>query len=176
MNRTGAALLVAVGLALMVFAVHQADAHHGAVSTAEWLADVEGMRLTPYPDAGGYSVCVGHQLPADADLTRRYTHAECLDLLEDDLERFRTAVRRFVEPDPEGAQETALISLAYNIGAGAFGRSRLVTLINWNADEWEVTLEWLSWDHAHVNGRKQVVEGLLERRRREVALYYGGAE
>ena len=162
------ALLILVGL-LVVAAI--GDAHHGPVSTEEWIAAQEGLRLEPYRDSAGVlTVCVGHTVSVEQ---RTYTRDECLDLLDADLQRFEQAVDNAIEPDPEGDGRTALVSLAFNIGAGAFTRSRLVKLIQGSYDEWEITLEWLSWDHAHVDGRLQVVDGLLERRRREVALYYG---
>ena len=162
--------LVAV-LILAAVGVNIAYAHHAPVSTEEWIAAQEGLRLEPYLDSAGVlTVCVGHTVSVEQ---RTYTRDECLDLLDADLQRFEQAVDNAIEPDPEGDGRTALVSLAFNIGAGAFTRSRLVELIQSNHDEWEVTLEWLSWDHAHVNGRAQVIDGLLERRRREVALYYG---
>ena len=162
--------LVAV-LILAAIVTNVAYAHHAPVSTEEWIATQEGLRLEPYRDSAGVlTVCVGHTASVEQ---RTYTRDECLDLLDADLQRFEQAVDNAIEPDPEGDGRTALVSLAFNIGAGAFTRSRLVKLIQGSYDEWEVTLEWTSWDHAHVNGRAQVIDGLLERRRREVALYYG---
>ena len=162
--------LIALIVGILFVAVI-AHAHHGPVSTAEWIAAQEGLRLEPYRDSAGVlTVCVGHTASVEQ---RAYTRAECLDLLAADLREFRGEVALAVEPDPLGNQETALVSLAFNIGESAFRWSKLVRLINAGAAEHAVTIEWLSWDHAHVDGRAQVVAGLLERRRREVALYYG---
>ena len=134
-------------------------AHHEAPSTAQWIAEQEGVRLHPYFDVGGVlTVCVGHTSSVEQ---RAYTHAECMDLLDEDLELFAAAVDAALDVDPVEAQRTALLSLAFNIGSGAFSRSELVRLINGSAPGWKIALEWLSWDHAHVQGRKVVVEGLL---------------
>ena len=193
-DRGGAALLaLLLGIALILWGVSRADAQqstpdhhwwavgyhgHASLSTAEWLAREEGLRLEPYHDLAGYpTVCVGHRLSGtrDADLSQWQpkTRAECLDLLDADLERFRAGVDRLIAVDLEGDQETALVSLAYNVGIGALSGSELVRLLNGSAPVYLVVLEWLDWDKAHVDGRLTVVESLLQRRRREVALFYG---
>lgn len=153
-------------------------------TTAEWLAKEEGMRLEPYHDVAGYpTIGCGHKLSDDrwADLDRwaPITRAQALELLEEDLERFRRGVadslgrrrRRRLSAN----QETALVSLTYNIGLGAWEGSRLLDLINSGAEQWEITLEWLDWCKARTGpgGQLRVVDGLLKRRRREVELYYG---
>ena len=153
--------------------------YHGQpeLTLEEWVAREEGLRLEPYHDIAGYAtICVGHRLSGqqNADLSRwePMTRAECLDLLSTDLERFREGVDRHIAVDLDGDQETALVSLAFNVGLGAFSGSELVRLINGSAPDHLVVLEWTDWDKAHVDGRLQVVESLLQRRRREVHLFF----
>lgn len=149
---------------------HQWDGH----SAAEFIAREEGIVLHPYHDAAGFpTICVGHLLSdtkhADLAQWQPMSRAECLDLLDQDLDRFRRAVDLAVLIALTADQETALVSLAFNIGSGAFQRSELVRLLDAGAPEHQVVLEWLDWSHA---GGK-LSDGLVARRRREVALFYG---
>ena len=155
---------------------HQWD---GMAST-EFIAMLEGgVLLEPYHDPAGYpTICVGHLLSREAwaDLSQwePMTRAECMALFDSDLQSFRVAVDRSVHRDLSAAQETALVSLAFNIGAGAFSGSELVIMIDAGAPDWAIILEWLDWDHVRKDGRLVVSPGLLERRRAEVAKYFGG--
>ena len=155
-------------------------------STAEFIIGWEGLELAPYHDSAGYpTIGVGHKLSDEvkADLSRwkPITREAAIDLLNQDLVRFRQTVNRVVYRVPSAAaqqdRETALISLAFNIGTGAFARSTLVDMINdgGSVPQWKVVLEWLDWCKHTVNGRKVVSTGLLNRRRGEVERYYGGA-
>ena len=154
--------------------------------TAEFIAKEEGLRLEPYRDQAGYpTIGVGHLLSRDpgADLSRwkPITREEALRLLDEDLERFVAAVRKAVPGFQEGGhRETACVSLAFNIGPAGFAGSRLARLLNnYDASTDKVAgviLEWLSWNKITVDGKKRVSEGLLNRRRREVALFFGVAD
>jgi len=64
----------------------------------------------------------------------------------------------------------AFVSLAYNIGPGAFSRSSALRRFN----EGKVALAAeaiLAWNKATVNGRKVVLRGLARRREAEKALF-----
>lgn len=63
-------------------------------------------------------------------------------------------------------QFDALVVLTFNIGADAFMRSTLCSKVN-ARDRAGVAAEWLKWDHQ----AGQVVEGLLDRRKAELAMY-----
>ena len=147
------------------------------MTTAEFIAQEEGLRLEPYRDQAGYpTIGVGHLLSRDpgADLSRwkPITREEALRLLDEDLERFVAAVRETCGELPTD-QETACVSLAFNIGAAGFKGSELAKMINRGDHDVAVALEWLSWNKITVSGKKRVSEGLLNRRRREVALFFG---
>ena len=75
-------------------------------------------------------------------------------------------VTRLVTTELNQNQFDAMVSMVYNIGMGDFKTSHLLDVLNlslWS----QVTDEMLRWDHVnHV-----VVEGLLERRKKEVALF-----
>lgn len=70
------------------------------------------------------------------------------------------------EPNPLGA----LVSLAYNIGIGAFGRSSVLKAHN-AGDEQAAARAFGLWNKARVNGALTVLAGLTRRRAAEAALY-----
>ena len=157
------------------------------MKTAEFIAKEEGFRERAYHDVAGYpTIGFGRKLSDDkwADLsqfppTTPEAEADHLEIL---IGGFRATVRSEVDNLLCEDRETALVSLAYNIGGGAFGSSLLVELLNREPRghsgehvKWSlrVALEWLDWCKATIDGRKQVVTGLLNRRRREVALFFG---
>ena len=83
--------------------------------------------------------------------------------------------RDFVRPVDEAVtssinanQFSALCSLSYNIGTGAFRRSTLLTLVNINPDDSAIRMEFMRWNKAF--GR--VLQGLTNRRRAEANLYF----
>ena len=156
---------------------------------AEFIAQWEGCRLDPYHDIAGYpTIGFGHKLSDEkhADLSQwpSITREEALQQLDQHLAHFRggvedAAVVRYASRPLGEDQLTALTSFAFNLGLGALRRSKLLKLVrHWSANpdtasEAALVLEWLDWCKATIDGRKQVVEGLLNRRRAEVALFFG---
>ncbi|MDR2007904.1 MAG: hypothetical protein LBQ34_02905, partial [Alphaproteobacteria bacterium] len=61
----------------------------------------------------------------------------------------------------------AILCLIYNIGAGNFKASTLLTKLNSNAPLAEIEKEWLKWVHV----KKKVVQGLVNRRKKEFELF-----
>lgn len=108
--------------------------------------------------------------PADKVLVAGYTapltEEEAEDLLRLDLARYETTVEGVVETEISHHQFDALVSLTYNIGVGAFRRSTLLERLN-EGDHEAVAKELLKWKY--VDG--SVSEGLLRRRKAELALY-----
>lgn len=155
-------------------------------STAEFIAEFEGCRLDAYHDIAGYpTIGIGHKLSDEkwADLSQwpPITREQALSQLDVHLDHFRGAVHRLIDFGRlQPNQETALVSFAFNLGAGALERSRLRGMVGnylrgaGHASEGPaLVLEWLDWCKATIDGRKQVVDGLLRRRRAEVALFFG---
>lgn len=75
-------------------------------------------------------------------------------------------VKNYVEPDQLGA----MVSLAYNIGMGAFAKSTVLRAHN-AGDHDAAARAFALWNKAKVNGRLQVLRGLTARRASEAALY-----
>ena len=65
-------------------------------------------------------------------------------------------------------QYDAIVVLVYNIGSGAFRRSKLYQLMKVNPDDYAIADEWIEFRKA---GGKYL-RGLMRRRIDELALYY----
>ncbi|MBV4411338.1 lysozyme [Enterobacteriaceae bacterium YMB-R22] len=133
--------------------------------TRETLVHLEGVAYEPYRDvAGVLTVCVGHTGP-DIQM-RRYTHAECMTLLDQDLKPVYAAIDRLVKKNLTPFQRTALATFVFNTGTGAFAKSTLLTLLN--AGDFAGARDQMArWVFAA--GHKWV--GLMNRRDVEMALW-----
>ena len=148
----------------------------------ELLAQWEGTILHVYNDAVGLpTIGVGHLLTRD-ELTSgkiyiqgqlvRYanglTQQQALDLLGQDLDKFEKVVDESVTVDLKQNQFDALVSFAFNVGAGAFKDSSLLKVLN--KGQYDAVPDQLRrW--AHAGGRR--VEGLANRRENEIKLWNG---
>lgn len=145
------------------------------VSTAgrKAIAGHEGVRLKAYPDpaTGGepWTIGVGHTSVAGPPKVYQgltITAAECDEILSRDLATFEAAVSKAVTAPLNQNQFDALVSLAFNIGAGAFARSTLVKKLN-DRDYRGAADQFTVWNKA--GGR--VKNGLVKRRADERALF-----
>lgn len=110
----------------------QLAAAGGAIAMATVLIKHhEGIRYVPYADPGNgtLTVCYGHTGP-DIVPGKRYSQAECDELLEKDTAIAAQAVDRLVKVPVSKYQRAALIDFAYNKGAGALASSTLLRLTN----------------------------------------------
>ncbi len=135
------------------------------------IEEFEGVRLTAYPDpaTGGdpWTIGVGHTGP-DVVPGLTITAEEASDLLLEDLEKTEEAVSRLVTVPLEQHQFDALVSLIFNIGAGAFGESTLLHMLN-KGQYNEASAQFLRWNQA--GGAPMT--GLTRRRVAERALFDG---
>ncbi|WP_316980436.1 lysozyme [Shumkonia mesophila] len=122
----------------------------------------EGTEYVGYADVGGIPTkCMGDT--TDAVIGQRYSEAECIESLETELIAHAGPVLKCV-PQLEGHpyQIAASVSLAYNIGTGAFRKSTIAK--NFRAGRWaEACRGFPAWNKA---GGK-VVQGLANRRAAE---------
>jgi lysozyme len=130
------------------------------------ISDREGVRLKAYQDSVGiWTVGVGHTAAAGPPAPKRgttITAAECDDILSRDLAKFERAVTSAVKVPLTQSQFDALVSLAFNIGGGAFAKSTLVKRLN-KGDLAGAADAFMSWNKA--GGR--VLAGLTTRRKAE---------
>lgn len=67
-------------------------------------------------------------------------------------------------------QYAALIDFTFNLGVGAFQNSTLCRLIKGGSMN-AVPDEFMKWVYIHVNGKAQVAQGLVNRRKAEVEVW-----
>ena len=147
----------------------------------EHLKRSEGSKNKVYRDSAGFrTIGVGHLLTR-SEITsgkiyigkkiaywakKGLTDSEVLELLDQDLDRFENAVNRAVKVKLTQHQFDALTSFSFNVGAGAFRRSTLLKRVNARRFK-DVPAQFRRWNRA--GGR--VVQGLKNRRRREITLW-----
>lgn len=132
----------------------------------------EGMRLEAYPDpaTGGapWTIGIGHTGP-EVKPGLLWTEAQAHLAFANRLAlEFEPGVRKVMHPDASQTEFDAMVSLAYNIGVGAFQRSTLVKKAN-QGDLSGAADEFLKWDKAN----KKSMLGLRRRRAAERAMFLG---
>jgi lysozyme len=141
----------------------------------DFIKQFEGFRNTMYLDAGGLpTIGYGHLIKPGEEFYNNTTISKAQGdmLFTDDLKQFEAAVNTSVVKQLNQNQFDALVSLAYNIGAGAFADSTVVKRINTNATVTDITTNWQRWNK--VNGVLNA--GLLNRRNAEIEVYFSGYE
>ncbi|UIZ98219.1 lysozyme [Acinetobacter johnsonii] len=130
----------------------------------------EGERLTAYDDGVGvWTIGFGTTVYPNGIKVKKgdtCTEAQAKAYMANDLKKFESAVNNAVTVPLNQNQFDALVSLAYNIGTGAFSKSTLVKKLNDNdihgaADQFDV------W----VNAGGKRMQGLVNRRAKEKALF-----
>jgi lysozyme len=131
--------------------------------------DSEGLRLKAYLcPAGVWTVgygSTGHHVKPGTTVTT----AEAEGLLRADLRRFEGAVERAAARSTDN-QFSAMVSLAFNIGIGAFEKSTVLRLHH-KGDHKGAAAAFGMWTKATVRGRKVTLPGLVTRRAKEASLY-----
>lgn len=131
----------------------------------------EGLELHPYQDVVGVWT-IGYGATYGLDRSRVtgdhpvVTEEQAEALLVRDVGRFERSVERLVTVPIDDWQKGALVSFAFNLGAGALQSSTLLKRVN--GDEWEdVPNQFMRWVFA--GGRK--LPGLIRRRAAEAELW-----
>lgn len=130
----------------------------------------EGVVLSAYKDSAGIlTIGVGHTSAAGepkvtAGLT--ITARQASEILTRDLAVFEKAVNADVKVPLNQNEFDALVSLVFNIGAGAFKGSTLLRKLN-AGDRAGAAEQFLVWNKITVNGKKQTLRGLTTRREAE---------
>lgn len=130
----------------------------------------ERLVLTAYRDiAGVWTIGWGHTGGVYKGQT--ITDQQAVQLLMGDLAGFEASVAARTDPlATSDNQFAAMVSLSYNIGTGGFLGSTV--LRDHKAGDFEgAAAAFLLWDKAHVDGQLVTVQGLLNRRIAEAALY-----
>lgn len=127
----------------------------------------EGYRDRVYLDSAGLpTIGYGHLLTKGESYPQGITSMQALALLDRDMRTAVAAVDKGVTVPATDNQRAALISLAFNIGAGAFARSTLLRRLN-AGDVAGAADQFAAWNKA--GGR--VIQGLVNRRAAEKQLF-----
>lgn len=146
------------------------DEMHISPSGIDLICNFEGKRLTAYDDGVGvWTIGFGTTVYPNGIKVKKgdtCTEAQAKAYMAHDLKKFASAVNNAVTVPLNQNQFDALVSLAYNIGTGAFNKSTLVKKLNANdyrsaADQFDV------W----VNAGDKRMQGLVNRRAKEKALF-----
>ncbi|MEB2843820.1 lysozyme [Endobacterium cereale] len=139
----------------------------------------EGLKLRAYLCPAnvptiGYGTTAGL---TKADVGKKtITEAEAERLLKADVAGFEKDVAKLVKVPITDDQFGALVSFAYNLGAGALASSTLLKRINAKASMSDIQASWLQWNKARVNGKLTALRGLTIRRQAEFNLFKAGAK
>lgn len=150
----------------------------GAIAATSLFASVpkeEGTEYKAYRDiAGIWTVCQGDTKDVHPGLIE--TPEGCRQRLEMQLVAHARPVMACTPALSETGrdyQRAAAVSLAYNIGVGAYCRSTADK--RFDVGDWRGGCDaFLSWSKAKVNGQLRTVQGLLSRRQRERAICLRG--
>jgi len=136
------------------------------------IKEFEGLRQRAYLcPAGVWTIGWGHT-PASPGQWVSVEEAEAL--LRQDLKRFESALVQWISYKfLTSNQFSACVSLAFNVGLGAFRRSSVLRWLN-AGDILRSANSFLLWDKAVVNGVLQSLPGLMRRRQAERSLFLRG--
>lgn len=136
----------------------------------ELIKQFEGYSSKAYPDpaTGGAPWTIGYGTTKGVKPGMVITAQQAEKMLRDDVAKFESGVSSLVTAPTTQGQFDAMVSLAYNIGLGNFGKSTLLKKHNARcytcaADQFRV------WNRA--NGK--VMNGLTKRRSAEREVYMG---
>lgn len=140
-------------------------------ATIDLVKEFEGLRTTAYKDSAGvWTIGYGTTARAGVGIEpvegMEITEAEAEYYLQKGLEKFSTEITGSITQPINENEFGAFVSLAYNIGSGAFKRSTALRKFN-AGDKQGAANAMLMWNKA--GGR--VLNGLIRRREAERALF-----
>ena len=125
----------------------------------------EGCRLEAYVCPGGV-LSIGYGSTLAVEKGMRITQVQADNRLRDDLDSAEQCVIRWVSVELNDNEFSALVSLTYNIGCGAFRGSTLLRKLN-ASDRNGAQLEFHRWDKS----KGVALPGLTTRRAAEAQLF-----
>lgn len=144
-------------------------------ATVDLVKEFEGFRATTYRDVAGI-LTIGYGTTAEAGVGitpqpgMKIDQAQAEWYLQKGLNKFAAQIAPAITAPINENEFGAFVSLAYNIGPGAFKRSS--SLRHFNAGNKALAAQnILLWNKARVNGELTVVRGLQRRREAEKRLF-----
>ena len=143
-------------------------------TTLQLVRDFEGLKLSAYPDAAGYSIGYGSQTYENGQKVKKgdtITQQRAEQLLAYHVNLAANTVNKYVNVPLTQNQFDALTSFVYNVGGGNFLGSTLLKIINQNANDFErISAEFRRW--VYSQGVK--LSALVDRREQEILVYVQG--
>jgi lysozyme len=137
-----------------------------------FIARWEGFSPTAYMDKNdGWTIGYGTLIDTEQEfylINSTISKEKALELKKRDIGRFEAAVRGQVTAPINQNQFDALVSLVYNIGPGNFQDSTVLKRINRIDTKKRIKEAWEWWN----KDDGKVVQGLINRREAETALYF----
>lgn len=130
------------------------------------IRNLEGLRLTKYPDGSGFSIGYGHQIKPGENIGDKITERVADNLFQKDVLIAERIVNTLVKAPLSQFEFDALVSFVYNIGGSAFNKSTMLKYINQNRKDL-AALEFDRW----VYSKGQIMPGLVARRNKEKNLF-----
>jgi len=137
------------------------------------ICEFEGLKLKPYlcsakiPTIGYGNTYYpnGKRVTLlDEPITKEYA----FEIFKTIADKFASRVDEMVTSELTQNKFNALVSFAYNVGTGAFSTSTLLKKVNNNPNDVTIKNEFLKW----VKANKKVIQGLVNRREKEIAIYF----
>jgi lysozyme len=136
----------------------------------ELIKSFEGLELAAYKcPAGVWTIGYGHTTAAGPPAVKggmKITAEQATEILVRDLVSYEAAVMKALTRSPNENQFSAMVSLCYNIGAGAFAASTVVKKFN-AGDAEGAAAAFRLWK----KGGGKVLPGLIRRREAEIELF-----
>lgn len=132
------------------------------------IAGFEGFSEFAYEPLPGDKPTIGFGHTENVQHGDRISLEQGIYLLRRDAQIYERAVNSLVEIPLSQNQFDALVSFVYNVGVGNFKGSTLLACLN-DGNLTCVAQQWMRW----IYFKKQPVEGLKNRRARELAVFNG---
>lgn len=138
------------------------------------IAAREGNKLKAYRDSVGiWTIGVGHTTAAGLPAVTagmKITAQQSDEILSRDLADVENDLNAIVKVPVNQNQFDALASIHFNIGPGSFRSSTLLKKLN-AKDYAGAADQFLVWNKGTINGKKVVIDGLVDRRKKERAQF-----
>lgn len=136
----------------------------------------EGLELEAYLDSVNVpTIGYGSTQYVDGRKVRlgdKITQNQAEEIFAYWVANFSTKVDRLVKSRVNQQQFDALVSLAYNIGIGAFEASTVLKRVKANPADQTIRDAFMAWNKGRVKGKLVEIAGLTNRRRNEAKMYF----
>lgn len=145
-------------------------------ATIDLIKHFEGFEAEAYQDPVGiWTIGYGTTAAAGVGIKPyaglKLTERQAEMYLTRGVDKFAAKIRPHIKRPINENQFGAFVSLAYNIGPGAFvGSTALRRFNEGDPDGAALAMQW--WNKGTVNGRKTVLRGLVRRREAEAKLFH----